>query len=301
MIKGFNELINTVKRSGPRTISVAVAQDREVLSAVNTAYKSGIAKAMLVGIKKEIEEIAADISMDIGCFEVIDVEDLEKACLKAVELVSSGAASLPMKGFVDTPVILKAILNKDAGLKTGSLLSHVGVLGIPSFDRLFVISDSAMTIAPTLEEKADIIKNAVKVAHALGNELPKVAVLCAVEKVNPRMPCTLDAEELTKMNERGEITGCLVKGPLALDNAVSPEAAKHKGIDHPVAGYADVLITPDLEAGNILNKSMEYFGRAEKAGIIMGAKVPVILTSRASSDESKLNSIALGLLAAECL
>ncbi|NTV88819.1 MAG: phosphate butyryltransferase [Clostridiales bacterium] len=296
MIKSFEELIKTVRQKEPQTISVAVAQDRDVLSAVNGAYKYGIIKAILVGNRREIEPLAAEVGMDLAKYQIVDIEDKEKACLKAVELVSSGAAALPMKGFVDTPVILKAILNKEVGLKTGKLLSHVGVLGIAGYDRLFVISDSAMTIAPTLAEKVDIINNAVGIAHALGNPMPKVAVLCAVEKVNPKMPCTLDAEELTKMNERGEITGCLVKGPLALDNAVSPEAAEHKGINHPVAGHADVLITPDLEAGNILNKSMEYFGRAEKAGIIMGAKVPIILTSRASSDESKLNSIALGVL-----
>ena len=299
MIKSFEELLNKVRENDPKTIAVAVAQDKDVLTAVNEAYKHGIAKAILVGDAAEIKAIAQEIGMDLKNFEIVDVADKTAACLKAVELVSSGKAALPMKGFVDTPVILKAILNKEVGLKTGNLLSHVGVLSVSGFDRLFVISDSAMTLAPTLEEKVHIINNAVAIAHALGNEMPKVAVLCAVEKVNPKMPATLDADELTKMNERGEIKGCIVKGPLALDNAVSPEAAKHKGIDHPVAGYADILITPDLEAGNILNKSMEYFGHAEKAGVIMGAKVPIILTSRASSDESKLNSIALGILASK--
>jgi len=301
MIKTFKSLIETVQKGEPKTISVAAAEDRDVLSAVNMAYKYGLIKAVLVGDARRIQAAAEEAGMDTMDFEIIDIPDKEKACLKAVELVNKGKATLPMKGFVDTSVILKAVLDREIGLKSGKLLSHVGVLGVKGFDRLFVISDSAMNIAPTLQDKVEIIDNAVKVANALGNKMPKVAVLCAAEKVNPKMPATIDAEELTKMNERGEITGCLVKGPLALDNAISPEAAKHKGISHPVAGNADVLITPDIEAGNILNKSMEYFGNAEKAGIIMGAKTPVILTSRASSDESKLNSIALGVLVAQYL
>lgn len=301
MIKTFKSLIEAVQKKEPKVISVAAAEDRDVLSAVNRAYKYGLIKAVLVGDTRGIKAAAREVGMDIMNFEIIDIPDKEKACLKAVELVNKGKVFLPMKGFVDTSVILKAVLDKEIGLKTGSLLSHVGVLGVKGFDRLFVVSDSAMNIAPTLSDKVEIINNAVKVANAIGNKMPKVAVLCAAEKVSPKMPATVDAEELTKMNERGEITGCLVKGPLALDNAISPEAAKHKGISHPVAGNADVLITPDIEAGNILNKSMEYFGYAEKAGIIMGAKTPIILTSRASSDESKLNSIALGVLVAQNL
>lgn len=296
MITNFRELIKKVKSGEPQTISVAVAQDSDVLSAVNNAYKMGIANAILVGDKEKIQQIATEIDMDIDNFEIIDTKDKEEACLKAIHLVREGKASLPMKGFVDTSVILKAVLNKEVGLKTGNLISHVGLLEVNGFDRLFILSDSAMAIAPTLDEKIDIIRSSVKVAHALGNKEPKVAVLCAVEKVNPKMSATIDAAELTRLNEKGIIKGCLVKGPLAIDNAVSIEAAKHKGINHPVAGNADILIAPDIEAGNILNKSMEYFARAEKAGVIMGAKTPIILTSRASSDISKLNSIALGVL-----
>jgi phosphate butyryltransferase len=272
-----------------------------VLNAVNEAFKKGIARPILVGSKSEIEVIADEIGMDLSNFKIVDVADKEEACLKAVELVRKGEALLPMKGFVDTTLLLKSVLDKEVGLNTGKLLSYVGVLSVPGSDRIFVISNSSTIIAPTLEEKVEIINNAVSVAHALGNEMPKVAVLCAVEKVNPMTPATLDAEELTEMNERGDITGCIVKGPLALDNAISPQAAERKGIVHSVAGHADVLITPDLETGYILNKSMEYFGKAEKAEVIMGANVPIILTSRASSDESKLNSIALGVLLADRL
>ncbi|MBK5240027.1 phosphate butyryltransferase [Clostridium sp.] len=299
MIRTFKELIEKVKAGEPQKISVAVAQDKDVLSAVNYAYKMGIANAILVGDKEKIKEIAAEIDMELSNFEIIDIVDKTEACKYAVKLVRDGYAALPMKGFVDTSYILKAVLNKEIGLKTGNLISHVGVLEVAGFDRLFIVSDSAMTIAPTLENKVDIINSSVRIAHALGNTEPKVAVICAVEKVNSKMIATLDAAELTKMNEEGIIKGCLVKGPLAIDNAVSVEAAKHKGINHPVAGNADILIAPDIEAGNILNKSMEYFARAEKAGVIMGAKTPIILTSRASSDISKLNSIALGVLVAQ--
>jgi phosphate butyryltransferase len=278
-----------------------VAQDKDVLSAVNNAYRMGIISAVLVGDKEKIQEIAREIDMDTNNFEIIDIVDKAEACRYAVKLVKDGYAALPMKGFAETSDILKAVLNAETGLKTGNLISHVGVLEVAGFDRLFIVSDSAMTIAPTLEEKVDIINSSVRIAHALGNNEPKVAVLCAVEKVNPKMHSTLDAAELTRMNEEGIIKGCLVKGPLAIDNAVSLEAAKHKGISNPVAGNADILIAPDIESGNILNKSMEYFARAEKAGVIMGAKTPIILTSRASSDLSKLHSIALGVLVVQQL
>lgn len=296
MIRSFEELRKAASDRGPKTVTVAVAQDHEVLRAVVSAYDHGIIDPVLIGNKAMIEAAAQDIQRDISRFEIIDIDDKMEACRKAVEMVRTGQAALPMKGFVDTSVLLKAVLDKGIGLATGGLLSHVGVFAVPGFDRLFIQSDAAMNISPTLEDKVQIINNAVKVAHALGIKMPKVAVLCAVEKVNPKMPATVDAQELVKMNREGQIEGCIVGGPFALDNAVSPEAARHKGIDHPVAGNADVLITPDLEAGNILNKAMEYFAKAEKAGIIMGASTPIVLTSRASSDRHKLNSIALAVM-----
>lgn len=302
MIHNFDELIETVQNGEPQTLSVAVAQDADVLLSVWNAYNNRIIKgAYLVGNEKEIRGIAKEEGIDLAPFTIVNEEDKSEACAVAVRLVREGKASLPMKGFVDTSVALKALLNKEYGLRTGNLICHVGLMEVAGFDRMFLLSDSAMTIAPTLEQKADLIKACTQIAHAMGNEEPKVAVLCAVEKVNPKMQATLDAEALTKMNETGEITGCLVKGPLAVDNAVSPEAAKHKGIDHPVAGHADILITPDIEAGNILNKSMEYFAHCEKAGCIMGAAKPMVLTSRASSDRSKMNSIALAVLAAQSM
>lgn len=302
MIRSFQELIEKVQNGEPQTLSVACAQDEDVLLSVRHAYENRIIKgAYLVGDEAGIRAIAKEKQIDISPFEIINEEDKADACLAAVRLVREGHASLPMKGFVDTSVALKALLNKDYGLRTGNLICHVGVMEVAGFDRLFLLSDSAMTIAPTLEQKAELIRACTQIAHAMGNENPKVAVLCAVEKVNEKMPATLDAAELTRMNEAGEITGCMVKGPLAMDNAVSVEAARHKGIDHPVAGNADILITPDIEAGNILNKSMEYFAKCEKAGCIMGAAKPMVLTSRASSDTSKMNSIALAVLAAQSM
>lgn len=302
MITHFEQLLDKVIHGTPQRIAVAVAQDTDVLSSVCTAYQKGIIKgAFLVGDKTQILRIAQDNKFDLSAFEIVNEPEKQTACKAAIKLVRDGEAGLPMKGFVDTPIVLKALLDKDHGLRTGKLITHVGVLEVAGFDRMFILSDSAMTIAPTLENKVNLINNCVVVARALDNMNPKVAILCAVEKENPQMPCTQDAVKLTEMNENSQITGCIVKGPLALDNAVSVAAAEHKGIIHPVAGYADILITPDIEAGNILNKSMEYFAHAEKAGVLMGARKPMILTSRASSNLSKMHSIALGILITQYL
>ena len=298
MIRTFESILKSAKMIGPKSLVVAVAEDDDVLNAVNNAYQYGIIKGILVGNEGDIRKIAQKNQIDITNFELIHEEDRVQACKKAAEVLKSGRASMLMKGFVDTAVILKAVLDKEDGLTNNGLLSHVGVLQINGFDRLFILSDAAMNIAPSLEDKVEIIRNAVKVAHGLGNKLPKVAILCAVEKVNPKMPATVDAKQLEEMNKFGIIKDCIVGGPFALDNAVSLESAKHKGIEHPVAGRADILITPNIESGNMLNKSMEYFALAKKAGIIMGAGAPIVLTSRASSEESKLNSIALAVLIA---
>ncbi len=299
MIKYFEEILDTAGKKGPKKMVVAVAQDEDVLKAVVNAYGNGIANSVLVGDKSCIEQTARDIDLDISGFDIIHVADKVEACRKAVELIHRGEASMLMKGFVDTPLILKAVLDRDMGLMRDALLSHVGVLAVQGFDRLFVLSDAAMNIAPGLLEKAGIIKNAVRVAHVLGCDMPRVAVVCAVDEVDPEMPATVDAAELTEMNQRGEIQDCIVGGPFTLDSAISVDAARHNGLCHPVAGNADVLIMPDIETGNMLNKSMEYFAGARKAGVIMGAGAPIVLTSRASSDQSKLNSIALAALIAD--
>lgn len=298
MIRSFDEILKVAKEKGPKTIAVAVAQDFEVLSAVSAAKKLGIADAILVGDLDEINKVAESNNFDLSVFQVLDVKDKAEASRKAVELVSTGKAHIVMKGLVDTSVVLKAVLDENIGLRTGNVLSHVAVFDVPCYDRLFYVTDAAMNIAPNLEQKKQIIENAVTVANALGNSNPKVGIVTAVEKVNPKMQATLDAAELVKMNEEGKLAGCVVGGPFALDNAVSEEAAKHKGVTHPVAGHADILMVPNIESGNVLYKSMVFFAQAKNAGIIVGAKAPVVLTSRADSDEAKLNSIAIGVLMA---
>jgi len=298
MIKSFEEVLKIAKERGPKTVAVACAQDTDVLKAVDNAKSNGIINAILVGDQGKIEAIAKEEKIDLAGYELINIEDLAEASLKAVELVSSGKAHMVMKGLVDTGIILKAVLNKEVGLRTGSVLSHVAIFDVMNYPRLLLVTDAAMNIAPNLEQKKQIIENSLQVAKGLDIEEPKVGVICAKEKVNPKMPATVDAGELVKMNENGELTGCIVGGPFALDNAVSEEAAKLKGIDHPVAGKADILMCPNIESGNILYKTLGFLANAKSAGVIVGAKAPIILTSRADSEEAKLNSIALGVLMA---
>lgn len=298
MIKNMEEILKFAKERGPKTIAVAVAADLEVLLAVGKAQKLGIAEAILVGDKEKIEEIASTNDIDISMHKIIDEKDVKEASLKAVELVSSGKAHIVMKGLVDTAIILKAVLNKEVGLRTGNVLSHAAVFEVPNYERLIFVTDAAMNIAPDLMAKKQIIENVVEVAHALDIDEPKVAVVCAKEKVNPKMPPTVDAQKLEEMNKAGDIKGCMVGGPFALDNAVSKKAAEHKGISHPVAGCADILLVPNIESGNVLYKSMVFFSDTKNAGVIVGAKAPIVLTSRADSDETKLNSIALAVLMA---
>lgn len=297
-MRSFNDVIRYAKERGPKTISVACSQDKEVLIAVDMAKKEGIANAILVGDIEKTNTIANELNIDLSGYDLIDEKDLTQASLKAVSLVSEGKADMVMKGLVDTSIILKAVLDKEVGLRTGKVLSHVAVFDVNGYDRLFFITDAAMNLAPDLQTKKQIIENACIVAHALDIEEPKVAAICAKEKVNPKMPDTVDAKELEDMCKNGEIKGCIVGGPFALDNAVSEEAAKHKGMDNPIAGKADILLAPDIEAGNILYKSLVFFAESKNAGVIVGAKAPIILTSRADSEETKLNSIALGVLMA---
>ena len=295
-MKNFKEILALAKKSKKKVISVACAEDADVLEAVEGARLQGVIDAILVGDAEKITKIAKELKIDLNNYKVIDKKDLTEASREAVRLVSSGVAHMVMKGLVDTSIVLKAVLDKEIGLRGDSVLSHVAVFEMDGWDRLFFVTDAAMNIAPNLETKKKIIENTVKVAQSLGIEIPKVACICAKEKVNPKMPDTVDAGELQKMNEEGLIKGCIVGGPFALDNAISPEAAKHKGITHPVAGIADILLAPDIEAGNILYKSMVFFAKSKNAGIIVGAKAPIILTSRADSSEAKLNSILLGCL-----
>ncbi len=293
MIKTLDALLQRAKDVGPLTISVAVAQDLDVLEAVDEARKEGICRAILVGDRSGIQREAARGGIELDEYEIVDVSDDAEASLEAVKLVSSGKAELLMKGMVKTATFLKAVLNKEVGLRTGNLLSHVYLHEIDGYDHIIFITDGAMNIAPDLKQKAQIIENAASLARrAFGVAVPKVAVLAAVEVVNPEMPATLDAAALSKMADRKQIKGVEVDGPLALDNAVSEVAARHKGIQSSVAGKADILLVPDIEAGNMLAKSVVYFARPKTAGIVVGAKAPIVLTSRADSPETKLYSIA---------
>ena len=298
MIRTMQELLEEAKKGEPGRLAVAAAQDSYVLDAVMQAKDLGIAEPILVGDKAAIEEVLAELGRADADVRIVDEPDKAEACQAAARLVRDGEADFIMKGLVDTSVIMRAILNKENELRTGATISDVLALEIDGYDRLFIVTDPAMSIAPTLEQKVDLINNAVMVCHALGNECPKVAALAAVEKVNEKMPCTVEAAKLAEMNRAGEIEGCIVDGPLQFDNVVSEEAAKHKGIESPVAGAADVLLVPDIEAGNMLVKAAEFFGHAKKAGVIVGAKAPIALTSRASSAESKLYTIAIARLIA---
>jgi phosphate butyryltransferase len=299
MIKTFDEVLSTVKAQKIKTVVVAVAQDEPVLEAVRDAKKNGIANAILVGDREKIIAIAKNIGMNIEEFEVIDEKNDTKASLAAVKIVSEGRADMLMKGLVDTATFLRAVLNKEVGLRTGKQMSHVAVFEIPGYDRLIFITDVAFNMYPELKEKIDIINNSVKVAKACGLELPKVAAICAVEVVNTSMPATLDAAMLAKMSDRGQIKGCIVDGPLAFDIALSESAAKHKKIGGPVAGKADILLMANIEAGNAVYKCLNYTTEAKSGGLLVGTAAPVIVTSRADTPETKLNSIALASLVAE--
>jgi phosphate butyryltransferase len=284
------------KAKGPKRVAVAVAQDEVVLEALAIARQEKIATPVLFGDKKAIEEAAVKAKVDLGGWEVTDIADMAEASKAAVRAVSRGKADFLMKGLVATSTFLKAVLDKEVGLRTGRLLSHVAVMEVSGYHKIFLATDGGMCVKPDLAAKADIINNAVELAHKLGMEKPKVAVLAAVEVVNPEMPETMDAAELSKMAERGQIKGCLVDGPLALDLAVSKEAAEHKKVKSPVAGDADIFVLPEIAAGNIFAKALIYMSGARAAGLIAGAAKPVVMLSRSDTKEQKLNSIALGVV-----
>lgn len=294
-LKSLNEIIERA-RGIQRKFAVASAEDSEVLLACDAAKKSGIGEPVLVGSKKRLEEISKDLNIDIGGFEIIDETDDVKKCKKAVLAVKEGYASFVMKGLVPTATLLKAVLDGDNGIRGDSLLSHVMVYEIPLYHKLLLLTDGGMNISPGLSEKVEILKNAINVAKSIGVENPKVACLSAVEVVNPKIPSTIDAAKLKEMNINGYIGG-IVDGPLAFDLAVSREAAIHKGVKSEVAGDADIILVPFIEVGNGIGKSLTYFAGARSAGIIVGAKAPVVLVSRADSHEDKFNSIALACVA----
>ena len=281
------------------TLAVACAHDLEVLRAVWTAYKAGIAEVLLVGDASRMRSLAEKTLLSLDDFSIVHEPNEGLACRKAVSLIREGKADMLMKGAVPTAVLMRAALDRNEGLRRETLLSHVAFLELRKMDRPLLLTDAALNIAPGLEEKKKILENAVRVAHALGNPFPIVACLCAVEKVNPKMPATAEAAALTEECRQGKITGCQVFGPAALDNALFSEAARRKGMESPPAGCADILLVPDIEAGNMLYKAFALAARAGAAGVVVGAQAPVILASRADSRETMMHSIALALVVME--
>ncbi len=292
MIKNFDELIEIVKQQPKMKLAVAAAEDEEVLLAVDEAAKLGLIDAILVGNREKILKIANELKINIDSYEVIHTDSLTDAARIAVSLVADNIADFLMKGLIGTADLLKAVLDKEKGLRGSGLLSHVMVYSVPTYHKLLFLTDGGMVTYPDLYQKVQIVNNAVKVAKAFGINPIHVAPLCAVEVVNPDMQATLDAAALSKMNQRGQIKDCVIDGPLALDNAISIEAAKHKGIVSPVAGQADVLLVPNIESGNIIGKSLTYFAKAKSAGVIMGGKMSNSFSfkSRYTRSKTKLHS-----------
>ena len=296
MIKSFEDLKVLAKEKCKKRLSVAVAEDKPVLEAVKAAMDLNIVEPILVGNKEKIVEISDEISLDLSKAEVIDEKDGILAAREATRLVSSNKADILMKGLIDTSIIMKQVLDKEIGLRAGKIISHAAVFHVNTYHKIFIVTDAAMNISPDLDQKREIIENAVELAHSLGIANPKVAVIAAKEKVSTKMEATVHAKELADMNREGLVKGCIVEGPFALDNAISKEAAVHKGIESTVAGDADILLVPDIDAGNVLYKSLTFLAGAKSAGIILGAEAPIVLTSRADNQEAKLNSIILGIM-----
>ncbi|RNC64881.1 bifunctional enoyl-CoA hydratase/phosphate acetyltransferase [Proteiniphilum sp. X52] len=299
MIRDLTELLRKAKNRPLRRMVVAAAEDEHVLKALQEAMKEEIVIPLLVGDEEKIGLIARSIGFVLDDIEVIDNREGAAVSARiAVAKVKSGEADIIMKGFVNTGDLLKAVLDKDSGLRTDQLLSHVAFFESPYYHKIFCVTDVAMNIAPDLEAKVQIIHNAVKACHGIGIENPKVAVAAAVETVNPKMEATVHAARLKEMNEKGLLNGCVVDGPLAIDIAVNADAARHKGIGGEVAGHCDVILAPDIEAGNMFYKALNFLGGASSAAVVMGASVPVVLTSRSDDERSKLLSIALATLIA---
>ncbi len=296
MFKNFNEIITEVKKYGKATISVAAAQDKDVLQAVKAAYDEGIADAILVGDEAVIRHLAAEVGLPKD-IRIINEPDVKQAALTAVSLIRKGEAQLLLKGLLNTADYMRAILNAEVGLRTGRVLSHITCYEVPGADKLIFFTDGGINISPTLEEKKDILDNALEVLKTMGIDSPKVAALTANEQVSLKMPSTVDAKALADMYAADSSFTGIVEGPISMDVALSAEAAKHKGITSRIAGDVDLFLFPFLEAANIASKSLIHFAGFRIAGIILGATHPVLMVSRADTSEAKLHSIALGCLA----
>lgn len=297
MLANFQAVMDRAKQAGERVISVAVAQDRDVLQALKLAQEAGLALPLLVGDAEAIRPLMAEVGLPAAT-PVVHEPDTAKAALTAVSLVRTGEAQVLMKGIINTSDFLRAVLNPAVGLRTGRLLSHLAVFELPGEPKLAFYTDGGMNIAPTLAEKKDILVNAMLTLAALGIKKPNVAVLTANEQVSPKMPATVDARALSELAAAGQLPPGTVEGPIAYDVAINPEAAKHKGLSSRISGKVDLFLMPNIETGNALGKALQYYGKAKMAGIVLGATHPIVLTSRAETAEGKLYSIALACLAA---
>ncbi len=297
MLSKLSELHAMARSHSRRRLVLAAAHDAHAMEAVINACKNELIEPILVGDESKIRGIAEEKGMDLSPFRILDESDNARAAAVSVKMVRDKEADIVMKGNLGTSVLLKAVLNKEYGLRTGEQISHLALFQLPTYHKLIGLTDAAMNIAPDLMEKVSIIRNAVGYFHQLGLEKPKVALLSAVETVNPAMKSSMEASAIAKMGDRGQIRGCIIDGPLAFDNAVSEASAKLKGITSPVAGDADILVADNIDAANGLYKAFIYFAQAKCAAVILGAAAPIVLTSRADTDETKLNSIALAAAA----
>ena len=297
----YEHLIALTREYPPVPTAVAHPCDESSLRGAVEAAEAGIIVPILTGPAEKIRGVAGKTGLNIAPYEIVDSPHSHGAAEEAVHLVRTGRAELLMKGSLHTDELMSEVMKRDTGLRTGRRVSHAFIMDVPTYPKPLVITDAAINILPTLEDKRDIIQNAIDLLRALGIEQPKVAILSAVETVNPKIPSTLEAAALCKMAERGQIIGGLLDGPLALDNAISPEAARIKGIVSPVAGHADILVVPDLEAGNMLAKNLTFLANADAAGIVLGARVPIVLTSRADSVMTRMASCAVAALYAHRL
>jgi phosphate acetyltransferase len=292
----YDRLIATAKKQTPLTTAVAHPCDETSLKGALEAAEEGLIRPILVGPQEKIRGVAETNSLDLGSVEIVDAPHSQAAAETAVELIRTGKAELLMKGSLHTDELLSAVVKRETGIRTGRRISHVFVMDVPGHPHTLFITDAAVNIAPDLAGKHDIIQNAIDLHVGLGLGTPKVAILSAVETVTSSIPSTIEAAALCKMADRGQITGGVLDGPLAFDNAISPEAARIKGINSPVAGQAQILVVPDLEAGNMLAKNLTFLSRADAAGVVLGARVPIILTSRADSVRTRLASCAIAML-----
>ncbi len=294
-LQNLTEILNQAKVAKTKRIAVVAADDESVLLSIKSAFELKLVNPILIGNTERIEKLSNSIQFDVSSLEILDIDDPVKASQMAVNLVHSNEADIIMKGLLPTSTLMRIIVKRENRLIKDNLLSHFAISQLPAYSKLLAFTDAAMNICPDLKDKVQIIKNGVKILNLLGNNRPKVAIICPLEFVNPKIESSIHAFKLKVMNQQNLIDNCIIDGPLALDNAISYEAARHKGLISEVAGDADLLVMPDLDAGNILYKSINFLAGGTTAAIITGAKVPIVLTSRADNHISKLNSIALAV------